>query len=483
MKKLIKNTLIYGIGSVLVKSISFITLPLFTRYLTPEDYGVIGILMFFSSFLYPVLTLGFGTSIGVVYFEKKDYKYYNEVINSSFTVLFIVGFCFFLISIFLIKIICIILLKTEKYWIETLYLIVGTIFSIIYMPFILNLQFQEKSLKFVLYSFIVSFLTAAINIYLIVFLKRGVKGYFENYAFMQFFAFLLYSFFGDNIRLKFFLKKEIVLSLLKYGLPMIPSFFSLFILSQSSRYILNLVGNLDMVGIFTIAYNISITIKIITDSFMQAWVPYFLSFNDKQDEAFEHFGKITKYYIIIIGLIVLCYFLYSKFVVMLLLNYKFFNSYRLIGFLTLGNFFLALFHLYLPPMYFEKEVKYSSIIQAISAFISIFLNFIFIKLFLDIGASISYSLGFLIMCVLTWIYNSMFSKSKLKNFKFDKKIFIIVFIYFIFICISFIPREFNLMKEFIYSNLLLIFCLLFVLLILNKDEKKEMIDYIKIFKK
>ena len=70
--RLAKGTLTYGLGLMLNRMVSFLLLPLFTRYLTPEDYGVsalIGLLMVAMS---GVFSLGTGNSMGICYFEETD---------------------------------------------------------------------------------------------------------------------------------------------------------------------------------------------------------------------------------------------------------------------------------------------------------------------------------------------------------------------------------------------------------------------------
>ena len=44
MKRLGRNTLVYGIATVLSRLVSFVMLPIYTRYLTPADYGLLAIL-------------------------------------------------------------------------------------------------------------------------------------------------------------------------------------------------------------------------------------------------------------------------------------------------------------------------------------------------------------------------------------------------------------------------------------------------------
>src|SRR3989339_44992 len=81
LKRLIKGSLIYGVGGFFTKFISILILPLFTFYLTPKDYGVMSMLNFLVIFLSTLFSFGLGTAIGICYFDQKDEKHKNQKIN------------------------------------------------------------------------------------------------------------------------------------------------------------------------------------------------------------------------------------------------------------------------------------------------------------------------------------------------------------------------------------------------------------------
>ncbi len=56
--RLAKSALIYGTGEVLTKILGFLMLPLFTAYLTPDDYGINAILASITFVLGSVLSFG-----------------------------------------------------------------------------------------------------------------------------------------------------------------------------------------------------------------------------------------------------------------------------------------------------------------------------------------------------------------------------------------------------------------------------------------
>jgi O-antigen/teichoic acid export membrane protein len=66
LNRLVSSSLVYGISGTLQRFISFFLLPLYTRVLTPEDYGVIALLGISSKAVGGILTSGTGNSLGVL---------------------------------------------------------------------------------------------------------------------------------------------------------------------------------------------------------------------------------------------------------------------------------------------------------------------------------------------------------------------------------------------------------------------------------
>ena len=64
-----KNSLIYLISSVGTILINFITLPIFTRFLSLEDYGIVALFIIFGSSLTSFLSLGLAQALFRFYFQ------------------------------------------------------------------------------------------------------------------------------------------------------------------------------------------------------------------------------------------------------------------------------------------------------------------------------------------------------------------------------------------------------------------------------
>ena len=100
-KKLLSNTFLFLIGSIGSKFIQFLLVPLYTYTLTKNEFGVTDLVLTTINFLIPFFSIQI--SDGLLRFGLDKNENQNDIINSSFRIVFI-GSC---MSILLSPILCI----------------------------------------------------------------------------------------------------------------------------------------------------------------------------------------------------------------------------------------------------------------------------------------------------------------------------------------------------------------------------------------
>ena len=69
---MLKNTSIYAIGNIFPRIISFFLLPIFTRYLSPEEYGILNSMNLLGVVLSIFFTMAIERSVFRLYFDYKN---------------------------------------------------------------------------------------------------------------------------------------------------------------------------------------------------------------------------------------------------------------------------------------------------------------------------------------------------------------------------------------------------------------------------
>jgi len=405
LTRLARGAAIYGIGGVLSRVISLLLLPLFTAYLAPVDYGVIAMLGLLGFLLVPVFTLGLGTSMGLSYFElsgEGDRK--SATIWTAFTILLASSIVMVLIGTLFSGEISVLLFRSDAYAGLVVLSILATAAGILSLPFTLALQLEERAALFVTLSTVSSLASILLTFLMVVVLRAGVRGYVLAGLWSQVLIFL--AFLAPSAVRKIRWDGKVARDLLRHGYPMIPAFAGIFVLQQGNRYILEHFRGLGELGLYTVGHNIGFAMTLLVNAFSGAWSPYFLSFTGREEEARELFGRIGTYYVFGLGAVSLLFYMFAKPVVLILTKPLFHASWSVVGLTASACFFNGAFSLFLPPVYFAKEVRSITMVQIVAAIVSIGLALLLIPPFGIVGAGITLAGGALAMAALMQAWNA-----------------------------------------------------------------------------
>jgi O-antigen/teichoic acid export membrane protein len=240
-------------------------------------------------------------------------------------------------------------------------------------------------------------------------------------------------------------------------------------------------GGLDQVGIYTIGYNFGLVMSVPVDALTAAWVPYFMSFVDRRAEASTLFGRIVTFYVIGFGILSLMFHVFAKPVVMLMTQPAFHEAYQVVGLSATAYFLSGLYSLLLPAMYFAKEVKYQTLIQALAGLLGIAANFLLIPNLKVLGAGLGLMFGYLFMVILTATWN-LIRKSDYLQVKYEwERILIWGVFYFAYIALLQWRRDFSLLGEGLISLLAFMPLPCVIYWMLNAWERNNIVIFFKQF--
>ncbi len=403
LRRLGGNTLVYGVGQLVNAFIGFLLLPVFTRYLTPADYGINSVLALLVLVTAPVFTLGFGSSMGVSYFEEDARELRQATLWTAFSILFASSLVLTTTGFAARDWVSRLLMQTPDHGYLVAVTLAGTGFQILTTPLMLYLQFEERARTFVLLTVLTTLSSIGLSVILVVYYGRGVTGLIEARCLGQLasvVAFLVPA--CQTMRFRF--SQPIARDLLSLGIPMVPSFAMIFIMMEANVYFLARLQGLDETGIYSIGFSIGLTISILTSGLTRAWYPFFQSFRKRQTEALRVFGHIRFYYVMVLGALVACYFLGSRSVVLLATQPAYHAAYRVVGFAALAHAFVGFYSLLKPGQFFAKDLKYNTLIQLPAAGGAVALNLLLIPVAGALGAAIALAggTGLLALCQHLW---------------------------------------------------------------------------------
>lgn len=390
-KKLAGNSFIFAVGSLGSKLVSIILVPLYTYYLSTEEYGTVDLLLTTVTMLLPIVTASSFEALLRFAMDKKNDA--SEVLDQSLIITFI-GFVLFLVL----------------YPVLALFNVFGP-----YLPYLYGLllvQMLERTLAqyarainyikiFALNGILLTFTTGILNILFLMVFELGVTGYFTSMilanALSIVFLFVMTKVYR-TLRLRK-MNKPLVKEMLQYSVPMIPNSLMWWLINASSRYFIRFFVGASGNGLFAVASKIPTIINLINQIFTQAWqISAIEEFENKNKSEF--YSTVFRYLASIMFIGASAVTLIVKFLFVHLFAADYYSSWQAVPFLLLSSVF-ATFSGFLGTNYVAaKETKGVFKTSVYGGGLSLLFNVIFIPMFGIVGAGLSSMLSFFLMFVL-----------------------------------------------------------------------------------
>lgn len=376
VRNLLGGTLTYGLGEVISRLTTLLLLPVFTAYLSPQDYGAISILSGLTIFLTPICSLGIGAAIAPVYFDGDDRHRKEAIIAVASTLLAASSAILLTLGAAASGLISMLLFGTEEFRRLVNISLVTTALSVLVIPFRQYLQFENRARSYVVRSTLTIAATTLLSVLLVIGARRGVDGMLEASLGGQ--AVGLALFVGPAVPfLRFRVDVALRHDLLRVSLPLVPAFGCLFLLQHGSKYMLQWLAGLDAVGLYTVGFNVGLVVSLIVTAFQNAWIPYFMTQSTRPD-AGALFGRVLTYYVLAVGSITLAVFAVARPLILVMTKPPFHPAWQVVGLSATAQFLAGVYTVLLATMYVAKEAQYSGFIQGAAAAVGVLANLLLI---------------------------------------------------------------------------------------------------------
>lgn len=402
MSKLVKNTAYYTIGNFTSKAINFLLLPLYTAYLTPEEYGIVSSIQVLTGVLLIFFTLGLERAIYRLFYDYDDEKGKKNFLGTvaiSITITSAVA-CGLL---FIFKDFVSSIYQSIEFYPYFSYGIVTAVFMTYEMVPKISLQVNEKARNYLILSLLSLIFRVIPVFWYVVFLKGGAVGMLKG-AMIGNGALLIFLIPITLSQINLYFDIIILKSTFKYCLPFIPITLSAWVVNMSDRIFIEQFFSTYEVGIYSLGHKIGQSVQMFTSSIMLAYSPFFFKIaNSEIKDAKDKLFRLNR--LILILLIVIGFFVafFSKNIIDLFFNDQYYPAHYIIPIIVLGYLFIQFNSLQTKAFYQEKktlEIMYVSIIGAV---LNIIFNYFLIKKMSYTGAAISTAITQFIIFVLTYI--------------------------------------------------------------------------------
>lgn len=388
VKELGFHSLIYMAGGIASTLASIILLPVYTRFLTTTDYGILEIIDNIRGQLVVILLAGLVPAMAKFYKEADSEDAQKEVIGTAWSFIFSSGLIW-LICLFLFdKPSASFLLGNVEF---VLYIDLGIILLFIQVIFTTGntyLNIRKQSKLFLIVSLIKLCLNIGANLYFIVVLRLGAKGMLFGELLSSglvgiFLAGYLVARNGIHFRV------HILGRMLKFGLPFIPNLFSAGLMHSADRSVLRpRWPSVSDIGIYGLGYRFPFMLNfLILGSFGQIWNASVMYEVAKQEDHKKTYAKVTTYFMTVYVVCQYILVVMAPTVIKILAAPEYFQAWIIVQIVGLGMCFYTFHQFFTTGAFIKSKTWYLPISYTVSALLNIVLNWYFLPKYSYIAAA------------------------------------------------------------------------------------------------
>ena len=322
--RLARHSAIYGLGGLVSRFVALLLLPLYTRYLTPADYGAVETLVALAAILATVLRMGIASAFFRFYFDSVDTAHRLRVVRTSFWFTMAMATIGLVVGVILAEPISEWLFDTGDHttlvraafvllWAQMNYEQMTSLFRV-----------EERAVAFTAATLVNLAVTVAATVVFVVVFDWGATGVVAgNFTgtLLVYAALLVYR----HEQLGLTLDRPLLRQMNRFGLPLVPSMLALWLLNFGDRFFILKLADASEVGVYSIGARIASAMVLLLAAFRAGWLAFAYSIED-DDRARRAYSFVLTYLLFVAAWAALALSLLSPWLVDWLTTPAFFDA-------------------------------------------------------------------------------------------------------------------------------------------------------------
>jgi O-antigen/teichoic acid export membrane protein len=402
IKRLLSQSLIYGLGGLISRVLSVLLLPLYTSYLHGRDYGRVETLTALSAVLVVVLRLGISSAFFRYYFDSPELEHRVRVVRTSFW--FTMGSATLGLAAGWIAaqpIADALSLGHGQAWLVRA-AFVGLWAQMNYEQLTSLFRVEERPVLFTFATVANLLVTVGATVVLVVhFHERALGVVVGNWIGTLSVYLVLLGYRRYQLGLQF--DRRLFREMNRFGLPLVPSQLALWALAFSDRFFIAKFKGQTEVGHYSVGVRVASAALLLLAAFRLAWPAFAYSIED-EDEAKRTYGYVLTYLLFVFSWLALILGLLAPWLVRLLTGRaEFHEGARVVPLTAFALTALGGYIVVSIGIGRARKTQFNWVVTGIAALLDIALNLVLVPSFGMIGAAIAgaaaYSSMFVLMSV------------------------------------------------------------------------------------
>lgn len=428
--KIVTNSALYSFTTLLQKGASFFLLPLYTAFLSPEDYGIVTVVASVSSFMAVLIMMALNGAATRFHYRNSDEDYRRVLWGTIAAIVFISslgwGAVFFTFHRFLVDP----FIGDIDFYPYAVIGLANTIITPLYLLFQSFLQARQEALHYSINTFSHFLVQVGLAILFIAIYKMGAVGMLLSNVItsLLFFLYVLIVFIP---KIKVRIDKRIANESFKYSLPLLPHQISIWSAGTIDRLFLNEYKGKSVTGIYSVGQQFGSVVSTIAYSVNQAFVPWFFQMIEKGKDGYRKIEQMGLVAVIGYSLIAFVISLFAPEILRIMVSEGFRDAWQIIPLLCFAFVFNGVYFFFINIL-FVKDTSLVFVVTLSSMIIDVAMNIILIPIWGFWGCGVA--------CLMTYFSRSFFALilSRKKNKDIQYNYFAMYVIIFIFLGLSFL---------------------------------------------
>ncbi|MEJ6756946.1 MAG: oligosaccharide flippase family protein [Crocinitomicaceae bacterium] len=467
LKKLLGQTAVYGLPTIVGRLLNYFLVPLYTRpdAFKPAEYGTLSELYAWVAFLMILLPLGMETAY-FRFINKHENK--DEIFRNSFITVAIFSLAFFVLMFFASQGIANGLGYPEHGEFITTLALVVSIDAITALP-MAKLRAEQKAKQFSLIHFSAIAVNIGLNLIIILILFDDVEPMTAVWFILMANVFAsgvkIIGTYKEFLHLKWKFNVGLAKQMLRYSFPLVIAGFAGIINETLDRVMMKplLVGSgksvkesLAEVGIYSACYKLAMIVTIFLQAYRYAAEPFFFSQSKNKDRN-KMYSKIMNYFIAAVCLVFLGVSLNIDIFKYFIRSEAYWVGLGVVPILLIANVFLGI---YINQSIWYKlsgQTKFGAFIAIGGALITIAVNVIFIPLYGYWASAWATLVVYGLQMVTSYLLGQKYYPIKYNLRKFVLYFGLAIVLYLISLLVDMDPNEFSWSKFFFHNSLIVFY--------------------------
>lgn len=433
----VKASFWFLICTILQRSVSIITTPIFTRLLSTAEYGTYSNFLSWMGILTCFVTMYIFSGIypqSIVKYDEERSQYSSSM--QGLTLTMVVTWLF-------------LYLLTCRFWNGIFSLTTSqmvAMFIIMWSNAAFGFWSAEQRIEYkyrelVLITLVESILQPILSIILIHFVSDKVTGLVWGIAIATVTCYS-YLFAEQILSGRVFFSWRVWSYALKLAIPLIPHYISSILLNSSDRIMIQKLVGESQAGVYNLAYTISICGVLINQALLQTIEPWLLK--NIKNKNFTNIKKVAYPSLVIVASINLLLILLAPDVIRIFAPSSYYDAVWIMPPIILSVYFMFMYNLFSVFEFYYETTSYISTATGIGAVLNILLNYIFIQLYGYYAAGYTTLFCYILFAIMHYIFMCKICKYQIENVQiYDLKVIVFISGIFVFVGLGIMFTYYN----------------------------------------